>query len=60
MKLSRLEYFQQFSVRTRTLSDGRIRYYDIETISRTSGPTRGACNALEWNPKTGVVRGWYE
>jgi RHS repeat-associated protein len=59
-KLSRLEKFQQNASRTRILSDGRIRYYDVEVMSRTSGPTRGACNVLEWNLKTGRVRSWYE
>jgi hypothetical protein len=47
-------------VQTRTLFDGRFRYYDVENISRTQGLTRGACNVVEWNPKTGNVRGWYE
>ncbi|MFI0436163.1 MAG: hypothetical protein ACH350_10670, partial [Parachlamydiaceae bacterium] len=59
-KLSRLENFQQTSTRARTLPDGRIRYYDAENLSRTVGPTRGACNVVEWNPRTGNVRGWYE
>ena len=59
-KLSRLEYFQQNTTKTRVLPDGRIRYYDAEIISRTVGPTRGACNVLEWNPRTSNVRGWYE
>ena len=59
-KLSQLEKFQETAARTRTLYDGRIRYYDAECISRTSGPTRSACNVLEWNPRTCQTRWWYE
>lgn len=59
-KLSLLESFPKDSVKNRLLSDGRIRYYAPEITSRTSGPTRGAGSVVEWNPKTGNVRGWYE
>lgn len=59
-KLSRLEGIQKIDDQPRTLTDGRIRYYRKETLSETSGPTRGSCHVVEWNKKTGMVRGWYE
>lgn len=31
----------------------------IKTYSRAPGPTRGACNVLEWNPRTSQTRWWY-
>jgi hypothetical protein len=55
-----LENFQVKAVKTRKLSDGRIRYYGKESLSKTSGPTSGACNVVEWNPINGNVRRWYE
>ena|GEM_PF-3585072 len=59
-KLSALEDFQSKAVRTRMLPDGRIRYYDVERVARTPGPTRGNAMVLEWNPSTGRVRMWAE
>ena len=59
-KLRRLQSFQLSATRTRTLPDGRIRYYNAENMSKTYGPTRGACDVVEWNPKTGDIRGWFE
>lgn len=56
-KLSRLEKFQETAAKTRILPDGRIRYYSNVSISKTPGPTRGACGVLEWNSKTGNVGG---
>ena len=55
-----LKKFQKIASTSKTLLDGRIRYYDVESMSRTLGPTRGACNVLEWNPKIGQTRWWYE
>lgn len=59
-KLSALENAQQTAARTRTLPDGRIRYYGAETAARTPGPTRGASYVTEHNPSTGQVRSWME
>ncbi|MCK7431184.1 RHS repeat-associated core domain-containing protein [Enterobacter chengduensis] len=59
-KLSALESAQDSAVNIRTLPDGRIRYYDAESLARTPGPTRGRSHVTEWNPKTGDVRSWEE
>jgi len=59
-KLSALENAQHTAARTRTLPDGRIRYYEAETPARTAGPTRGASYVTEYNPQTGQVRSWME
>lgn len=59
-KLSALEDAQQTAVRTRTLPDGRVRYYDPEIAARIPGPTRGASYTTEWNPANGNVRSWIE
>jgi filamentous hemagglutinin len=59
-KLSALENAQQTAARTRTLPDGRVRYYGPETPARTPGPTRGASYVTEHNPATGQVRSWME
>lgn len=42
------------------LPDGRVRYYREETPASTVGSTRGAGMVTEYNPKTGIVRQWYE
>ena len=47
-------------MRIKKLPDGRIRYYEIERVSKTSGVTRGASFVTEYNPKTGRVRSWNE
>ena len=59
-KLSALEGAQATADRTRTLPDGRVRYYDKEALARTTGPTRGRSHVTEWNPTTGQVRVWEE
>jgi RHS repeat-associated protein len=59
-KLSALEDAQQTAARTRTLPDGRIRYYEAETLASKPGPTRGAAYTTEWDPATGRVRSWME
>ena len=59
-KLSALENAQNTAARTRTLPDGRVRYYGAETPARTAGPTRGASYVTEYNPRTGQVRSWME
>ncbi len=59
-KLKALEGAQSSAVRTRTLPDGRIRYYGPEKAARKKGPTRGAALVTEHNPRTGQVRQWYE
>jgi hypothetical protein len=59
-KLSALEDAQSGAASTRTLPDGRVRYYGPETPARTAGPTRGASYVTEHNPATGGVRSWME
>ncbi len=59
-KLSALESAQQGAARTRTLPDGRVRYYGPETPATNPGPTRGASYVTEHNPQTGQVRSWME
>jgi len=59
-KLRALEKAQKSAVNTRHLPDGRIRYYDKESLARTQGPTRGRSHVTEWDPKTGNVRAWEE
>jgi hypothetical protein len=41
-------------------SDGRIRYYSVETQASTPGRTRGSAYVAEYDYRRGVVRGWYE
>lgn len=59
-KLSALEKAQQRTARTRTLDDGRIRYYSPEVPAKNAGRTRGASLVTEFNPDTGQVREWME
>lgn len=59
-KLSGLQKVQETAAVTRTLPDGRIRYYAQEVPARTEGPTRGASFATEFDPKTGSTRQWME
>jgi len=59
-KLSALEDAQSSAATTRTLPDGRIRYYGPETPATNPGPTRGASYVTEWDPATGRVRSWME
>ena len=59
-KTSGLQSAQQTAATTKTLPDGRIRYYDEETLARKEGPTRGASFVTEYNPKTGFTRQWME
>ena len=59
-KLDALEKAQIKAVRTKTLPDGRVRYYDKERPANTPGPTRGSSFVTEYNPKTGSVRQWNE
>lgn len=55
-----LQKAQAGAARTRTLPDGRIRYYSAETPARTPGATRGASLVTEHDPRTGQVRQWME
>ena len=59
-KLSGLEGAQNSASRTKTLPDGRIRYYEAERFARTEGRTRGNSFVTEYNPKTGSIRQWME
>ena len=59
-KLSGLEGAQNSASRTKTLPDGRIRYYEAERFARTEGRTRGNSFFTEYNPKTGSTRQWME
>jgi len=59
-KMSALEGAQKEAVKIEHLSDGRIRYYDVERPARNLGPTRGSSFVTEYNPKTGQVRQWNE
>lgn len=59
-KLSGLQKAQETAAVTRTLPDGRIRYYTQEVPARTEGPTRGASFATEFDPKTRSTRQWME
>lgn len=59
-KYKALEGAQTGSVRAETLSDGRIKYYDLETPSAKPGPTRGSAYVTEYNPKTGDVYSYME
>ncbi|WP_114935686.1 MafB family polymorphic toxin [Neisseria lactamica] len=59
-KLSGLEDAQNSASRTKTLPDGRIRYYEAERFARTEGRTRGNSFVTEYNPKTGSTRQWTE
>lgn len=58
--LRAIERAQEEAVRTRTLPDGRIRYYNREVPARTPGLTRGRSHVTEYNPQTGRVRTWEE
>ncbi len=59
-KMSALENAQKDAVKVEHLSDGRIRYYDRENLSKNPGLTRGASYVTEYNPNTGQVRSWIE
>jgi hypothetical protein len=59
-KLRALQQAQRNAVRTQTLPDGRIRYYDAERPASTAGTTRGSAYVTEWDPGTGRVRSWVE
>ena len=59
-KFAGLEKAQSTDVKTRPLSDGRIRYYTAETPAKKEGKTRGASFVTEDNPKTGKTRQWME
>jgi len=59
-KYRALEGAQNYSARSKTLSNGRIRYYEEEVLARTTGPTRGSSFVTEYNPHTGDVRTWME
>ncbi|MFA6263710.1 MAG: hypothetical protein WC630_04710 [Candidatus Babeliales bacterium] len=59
-KFGKLEKAQETAVRSETLPDGRIRYYEKERLARTAGKTRGNAHVTEYNPKTGEVRSWEE
>lgn len=59
-KLSGLQKAQQAAAVTKTLPDGRVRYYTQEIPARTEGVTRGASFVTEHNPQTGQTRQWME
>jgi hypothetical protein len=59
-KLSGLQKAQETAAVTKTLPDGRIRYYTQEVPARTEGATWGASFVTEFNPKNGNVRQWME
>lgn len=59
-KLRGLEKAQKTANSTKTLPDGRIRYYSKEVPAKKSGPTRGASYVTEHDPKTGQVKSWME
>ena len=59
-KLSGLEKAQKIAEVTKTLPDGRIRYYNKEVAAAKEGQTRGASFVTEYDPKTGAVRQWME
>jgi len=59
-KLKELQSAQQKAVKTETLPDGRIRYYNEENPSDTPGITRGRSRVVEHNPTTGQSRSWEE
>ena len=59
-KLSGLESAQGNAAATRTLPDGRIRYYEAERPAKTEGKTRGNSFVTEYNPNTGQMRQWTE
>jgi hypothetical protein len=59
-KMSALQNAQKKSVRTQEFSDGRIRYYEAEKLSKHAGSTRGASYVTEFDSETGQVRSWYE
>ncbi len=59
-KLSALQNAQNNAANTRTLPDGRTRYFGAERPAKTLGPTRGASYVTEYDPKTGNVRSWME
>ncbi|WP_218189575.1 hypothetical protein, partial [Pseudomonas sp. PA15(2017)] len=59
-KLSGLQKAQETAAITKTLPDGRVRYYTQEVPARTEGTTRGASFVTELDPKTGNTRQWME
>ncbi|WP_206667014.1 hypothetical protein [Stutzerimonas nosocomialis] len=59
-KLSGLQKAQETASITKTLPDGRVRYYTQEVPARTEGTTRGASFVTELDPKTGNTRQWME
>jgi hypothetical protein len=59
-KLSNLEKAQNNAAITRSLPDGRTRFYTAEKLASTPGPTRGASYVTEHTPNTGRVRSWME
>lgn len=59
-KLSGLQKAQETAGVTKTLPDGRVRYYTQEVPARTEGTTRGASFVTEFDPKTGSTRQWME
>ncbi len=46
--------------RIKKFPDGRVRYYEAETLSSKPGPTRGSSYVTEFDTKTGRVRSWQE
>lgn len=59
-KYKDLTNVQKEAVKEKVLPDGRIRYYEVERMSKKDGPTRGASMVLEYDPKTSRTRSWNE
>ncbi len=59
-KFSGLQKAQRTAARTRSLPDGRFRYYSLEVPASKQGLTKGASYVTEWVPSSGKVRSWME
>lgn len=55
-----LEKAQNNAVQTKTLPDGRIRYYETECLAEAEGQTQRKNFVTEYNPTTGQIRQWTE
>jgi hypothetical protein len=55
-----LEKAQNLAKETRTMPDGRVRYYSKEDPCHAPGSTRGRSHVTEYDPKTNRIRQWSE